>query len=324
MDLGFGLFLLIAFLAVVLLLEGLYLLWNDTRSPEVQRFARRLRAVSAGSHGHQALNLLKERGLNDAKWLDRLLLQVPRIGAIDRMLVQSGSSMPLTRLAQLCALFLFVPLLGAVLFRLPMLVMLPVALLSGLQPYLWMLRKRGKRLSKLDEQLPEVLELMSRALRAGHALPSALQMVSTEGVEPIANEFRITHEEINYGVAAHDALLNMAARVPTTDMRYFVVAVLLQRDTGGNLSELLDNLSKLMRDRFKLLGRIRVLSAEGKLSGYILFGLPFVTAGMINLVNPDFMKVLWTDPIGPKLLTGAFVMMTLGGLWMRKIVRIRV
>lgn len=324
MDLGFGLFLLIAFLAVVLLLEGLYLLWNDTRSPEVQRFARRLRAVSAGSHGHQALNLLKERGLNDAKWLDRLLLQVPRIGAIDRMLVQSGSNMPLTRLAQLCALFLFVPLLLAVLFRLPMLVMLPVALLSGLQPYLWMLRKRGKRLSKLDEQLPEVLELMSRALRAGHALPSALQMVSTEGVEPIANEFRITHEEINYGVAAHDALLNMAARVPTTDMRYFVVAVLLQRDTGGNLSELLDNLSKLMRDRFKLLGRIRVLSAEGKLSGYILFGLPFVTAGMINLVNPDFMKVLWTDPIGLKLVGGAFVMMTVGGFWMRKIVRIRV
>jgi tight adherence protein B len=140
----------------------------------------------------------------------------------------------------------------------------------------------------------------------------------------MASEFQITFEEINYGVSVHDAMMNLATRVPSMDLRYFIISVLLQRETGGNLSELLDNLSHLIRERFKLIGRIRVLSAEGKLSAYILLGLPFATAAMVYLVNPEFMSLLWTDPAGLKMSAGAILMMMFGSFVMWRIVKIRV
>jgi tight adherence protein B len=142
--------------------------------------------------------------------------------------------------------------------------------------------------------------------------------------EPIAGELRITHEEVNFGISLPQALLNLAARVPSTDLRYFVIAVLIQRETGGNLTELLDNLSRLIRQRFKLLEKVRVLAAEGKLSAWIVGLLPFVVAGIINLNNPKFMQVLWTDPLGIKMVWAALIMMLLGILWMRKMIRIHV
>jgi len=165
---------------------------------------------------------------------------------------------------------------------------------------------------------------MSRALKAGHALPSGLQMVGDEAQDPIAGEFRIVHDEINYGVAVPTALLNLAHRVPSTDMRYFVIAVLIQREAGGNLTEVLGKISALIRERLRLLGRVRALSAEGRMSGWVLGLLPFAVGGIINLINPKFMSVLWTDPMGLKLIYAALGMMTLGALWMRKIIKIRV
>ena len=149
-------------------------------------------------------------------------------------------------------------------------------------------------------------------------------MVGSESSEPIASEFRITFDEVNYGVALDDALLNLATRVPSIDLRYFVIAVLLQRDTGGNLAELLANLSSLIRARFKLFGTIRVLSAEGRLSAWVLSLLPFVAAGLMSLVNPKFMSILWTDPAGLTLVWVAAGMAVFGIFWMWRIVKIRV
>jgi tight adherence protein B len=174
------------------------------------------------------------------------------------------------------------------------------------------------------EQLPDALDLISRALKAGHAFPSGLQMVGEEAQDPIAGEFRIVHDEINFGVAVPTALANLANRVPSLDMRQFVIAVLIQRETGGNLTELLANISTLIRERLKLLMKVRVLSAEGRLSAWILCLLPFFLAGVINLINPRFMSVLWTDPMGLKMIYASLVMMAVGALWMRKIIRIRV
>jgi hypothetical protein len=153
--------------------------------------------------------------------------------------------------------------------------------------------------------LPDAIDLMGRALRAGHAFPTALKMVGDEMAEPVGAEFRTLFDETNYGVSMQNALLNLVARVPSTDLQYFVVAVLIQRETGGNLAELLDNISAIVRDRLKLMGQIRTLSAEGRLSAWILGLLPFATAALINLVNPGFMKVLWEDPIGPNRGWGA-------------------
>jgi tight adherence protein B len=185
-------------------------------------------------------------------------------------------------------------------------------------------RKRKLRLRKIDEQLPDALDLISRALKAGHALPSALKMVAEEAQHPIASEFRLAHDEVNYGVAMPAALANLAVRVPSTDVRYFIVALLIQRETGGNLTELLHNISSLVRARLKLFGKIRVLSAEGRMSAWILGLLPFVLAAIINAINPKFMSVLWTDPAGLKMIYAALIMMFFGVLMMRKIINIRV
>jgi len=324
MDLGLSLFILVAFVAVVLLIEGSYLLWSDYKGPEVQRLEQRLRSLSAGQHGTDIGSLLKERHLSETPWLDRALLALPRVTSLDRLLEQAGTAMTVARFLLVTVLTGLATFMVLLVLRTPFFFAVIMAAFAALIPLLLVMRMRSKRMHKFDEQLPDALDLLSRALRAGHAFPSAMQMVATEATDPIGAEFQITFEEINYGVSVSDAMLNLATRVPSIDLRYFVISVLLQRETGGNLSELLDNLSKLIRERFKLLGKIRVLAAEGKLSAYILISLPFATAAMIFLVNPKFMRVLWTDPAGLNLVFGALIMMVVGAFWMWRIVKIRV
>jgi tight adherence protein B len=324
MNLGFGLFVLVLFIAVVFMLEGAYVLWNDHKGPEVRRLERRLRALTAGDHGRESVSLLKAAQGGADTWLTRLLVSAPRVSAVDRWLQQSGYGISVSRFLSISVLAGTGFLLVALLFRLPLLLALLIGAVAFLVPAIVVARARSKRLHKFDAQLPDGLDLISRALRAGHAFPSAMQMVATEATDPIATEFQVTFEEINYGVSVHDAMLNLARRVPSLDLRYFIISVLLQRETGGNLAELLDTLSRLIRERFQLLGRIRVLSAEGKLSAYILIGLPFATAGAVYAVNPDFMSLLWTDPAGIRMSAAAIAMMLFGSLLMWRIVKIRV
>jgi tight adherence protein B len=176
----------------------------------------------------------------------------------------------------------------------------------------------------MERQLPEALDLMTRALRAGHALPTAIKMVGEEMPEPIAREFRQLFDEVNLGMSQNEALLRLADRIPLEDVRYFVIAVMIQRESGGNLAELIDNIASLVRARLKLLGHVRTLSAEGRMSAWVLGLLPFALALVINLVNPGFLQILWTDPLGLKLVGAALVMMVLGTWCMRKIIRIRI
>jgi len=149
-------------------------------------------------------------------------------------------------------------------------------------------------------------------------------MTGDEGPQPIAGEFRTTFDEVNYGVPMQDALTNLATRVPITDLRFFVIAVSIQRETGGNLTELLDKLAAIIRARFKLLGMIRVLASEGKLSAWILSALPFVLMALINFINPKFMSLLWTDPAGLIAVYISLSLMVLGIFWMWRIIQIRV
>ena len=324
MDYLFYLFVLCAFLAVVLLFEGGFMLWNSYKGPEAKKIDQRLRALSAGEHGDASLLLLKERNLSEMPAMERLLLFVPRVHQLDRLLIQSGSSWTVARFFGISALIGFAGFAAAALLHLPGWLPLALGALGALLPLFYILRRRNQRLHKLDEQLPEALDLISRAMRAGHAFPSALQMVAEESQDPTGSEFRITFEEINYGIAVKDALLNLATRVPSSDLRYFVIAVLIQRETGGNLAELLGNISALIRARFKLLGAVRVLSAEGRLSAWILTLLPICTALFINLVNPGFMEILWTDATGWKMLQTTLALMAFGIFWMWRIVKIHV
>jgi tight adherence protein B len=191
-------------------------------------------------------------------------------------------------------------------------------------PFAYLAKCRAKRLRKLEQQLPEALDLIGRGLRAGHALSSTLKMAGDELPEPISGEFRAVHDEINFGISIQQALTNLATRVPSTDVRYFVVAVLIQRESGGNLTEILHNLSHLVRSRLKLLLRIRVLSSEGRLSAWILVVMPFALGGFMTWANYEFMSRLWTDPLGIMLTKIMLTLMVIGILVMRKIVRIRV
>lgn len=325
MDLGFLLFALAMFVTVVLLLEGGYVLWDSTRGPEVQRLQRRLRMLRAGEGGSEEVSLMKRRVLSELPRVDRWLQSVPRVAALDRWLQQSGTSISVGRLASLTLLSGIAAFLVAVVLRVPVsLALVAVGVPAGCVPALFVSWRRTRRLRRFDEQLPDALELMARALRAGHAFPVAMQMVATDAAEPVAGEFQIAFEEVNFGVPMQDAMTNLAARVPSMDLRCFVVSVLLQRETGGNLAELLDNLAILVRERFKLFGRVRVLSAEGRLSAYILIVLPFLTAAGIHAVNPAFMALLWSDPVGFRLVIGALAMMIVGAYAMWRIVKIRV
>ncbi len=191
-------------------------------------------------------------------------------------------------------------------------------------PWFWLGRKRTQRMRLFERQIPEALDLVGRALRAGHAFPTGVKMVGDEMPEPISREFRVLYDETNFGMPQNEALMRLADRVPIDDLRYFVIAVMIQRESGGNLAELLDNIAGIVRARLKLMGEVRTLSAEGKMSAWILGLLPFCVGALINIVNPTFMDVLWTDPIGLRMVGGALVLMALGVWWMRKIIQIRV
>ncbi|WP_296225373.1 type II secretion system F family protein [Ralstonia sp. UBA689] len=318
-------FMILLFAAVVLCIEGLYQWWNNYHGPAAKRVDARIRALSAGGHVDQErLTILKKRLLSDSPRFQRWLMSLPRVTVIDRWLEQSGSSWSVGQLLGICCLFGFGVLAAGAWLPVPIAIVGAVALLAGMLPVLYIVRLRHKRIKHLEAQLPDAVDMIARALRAGHSFASALGMVGQEIKPPMGPEFRITFEEINYGVAVDEALTNLAMRVPVNDLRYFVIAVLIQRESGGNLAEILDTIGMLVRERLKLYDKIRVLSAEGRLSAWILGLLPFCTAGLILVVNPDFMKVLWHDPIGLKMIGAALLNMVLGVLWMRKIIRIRV
>ncbi len=324
MNLGFSLFVIFGFIAVVLLLEGAYVFWSDNKSPEVRRVEQRLRAIAAGGHAQAEAQLLKERVMSHTPAVQRALLHLPRVHQLDRLLVQAGAGQTVAHLLAICLFFGLGGLLMGLLLKWhwSWALMLGAGLL--VLPLIQLVWKRNRRLRLLEAQLPDALDLISRALRAGHAFTSALAMVGNEAQEPIAGEFRITSDEIGFGIATDTALNNLATRVPNPDLRYFVMAVIIQRETGGNLAELLGNLSLLIRERFKLLGKVRALSAEGKLSAWILTALPFCVAGVIQVMNPKYLSVLFTDPFGIKLVIGALVMMALGIFAMWRIIDIRV
>lgn len=323
MDMIYLLFIVLGFLAVVLFLEGAYLAWNSYRGPEAQRIERRLRAMSAGG-GVTATSLLKKRMLSEVPSVDRALLMIPRVHLLDRLLEQSGTTFTVATFLGVSLLAGLVALVFGLVLDLSLVVTLVLFGVAAALPTIHVLGKRQERMNKIEEQLPDGLDLICRGLRAGHSFPSALQMLGNEGAEPLATEFRTTFDEINFGISVQDALTNLAIRVPSTDVRYFVIAVLIQRETGGNLTELLGNISKLVRDRLRIRGTIRVLSAEGRISAWILTLLPFALTLILNVVNRNFLAVLWTDPVGIQMVIGALLVMLVGIFWMWRIVKIRV
>lgn len=314
----------LVFVAVMLLLEGLFMTWNTYKGPSAKKIQKRLQALSAVAETERSL-VIRQNLMSELPVLERLLYSLPRAHALDRMLVQADLRWSVSRLLLTCgALGAGTYMLVGSMLRQPASFSLPLTAGMMAIPMLYVMRRRAKRLAKLEVQLPDALDLLTRALRAGHAFSSGMQMISDEMADPIASEFRAVSDEVNFGVSLQQALSNLTERVPVTDLRYFVVSVLIQRESGGNLTEVLGNLSRLIRERLKLMARVKVLSAEGRMSAYILGLMPFALAGLMAWMNPAFMEPLWTDPIGIGILRVLFVTMALGFLLLRKIARIRV
>ena len=200
-----------------------------------------------------------------------------------------------------------------------------IAILVGAWlPTAFLMHKRSSRLKKFEEQFPEALDLLSRAIRAGHALQTALGMAAEELPDPVGPEFKKTFDQQNFGLPLRDALNEMAARIGLLDVRFFVTAVLIQRDTGGNLSEILENLAHVVRERFKIRRQVRVHTAHGRFTGYVLLALPAVLAIALSVINPGHMQMLFRERVGQLMLTGAIVMQTIGFVWIRQVIKIEV
>jgi tight adherence protein B len=320
----FALFVVLLFAAVALLVWGAWTGWAAHRDPEAERVARRLRAIIGGEARQSEVTIVKERRLSEHPDLDALLRALPGTRRLDRMLVQAGARYLAGRLLAFCAGGGVAALLLTAWLALPAVAVAAAAAAGAAAPLLYLARARDQRLARFEVQLPEALDMMSRAMRAGHAFPTALKLVGDEVAAPLGEEFKAAFDEVNFGVGMADALNGLAQRVPSMDLQYFVVAVLIQRETGGNLTELLSSISAIIRDRHRLRGQVRVLSAEGRMSAWILCLLPFGAAAMMFVINPGSMAVLATDPGGRKMVGAAAAMMLVGVLAIRKIIRIRI
>jgi len=311
--------------SLLLLFAAGWQIWQSYKGPGALKIEKRLQALSAASDDSVQSQLLKERLLSQVPRLEQLLLRFPRVHRLDAFILQSGLHWTVSKLLQSSALVGLIA--GVVLGRwlqLSTLLAVAAGVVVGLLPWLYVSYRRRRRLARFETQLPEALDLMLRALRSGHSFPSAVQMVGQEMANPVAAEFSTVHDEVNFGVAMEQALTNLTERVPLTDLRYFVVAVLIQRDSGGNLTEVLGNLSRLIRERLKLRSKVKVMSADGRLSAWILTLMPFALAALMNAFNPGFMAPLWTDPIGVVMLQYLLTMMVVGVVVMQKIIRIRI
>ncbi len=313
-------------LGSVLLAYGVYHVTVDLRTTQRKRVVSRLRG--GGAHGRRDERLdfetFRKQTVEATGALARAFTRLRFTARLQRTLEQANlpwsAAQTLVNLTAIASVVLALLLVLKV--SLPVALALPVAVF--LLPILYLNWRRNRRLTKLTNQLPDVFELLSQALRAGNSLASAMQLVARELPDPAGTEFgRVFHEQ-NLGLKLEDALRNMAERVDALDVRFFVTAVLIQRQVGGDLAEVLDKISSVIRERIQLFGTVRALTAEGRLSGYVLLGLPVLVFFVLMWVNPDYTGLLITDPTGKTVLGVAVVMQLLGWALIKKIVNIKV
>ena len=249
---------------------------------------------------------------------------VERFGNIDRLFAQADTSLTLVRLLAICGVMAVIGVAIGVAVGIHPALLPIVGLLLGMLPVFWLLMRRKRRLKAFAAQLPDALEMLSRCLRAGQSLGFGFNMVASEMPQPISKEFGRVFEEQNLGISLDESLQGITTRIPNLDLKFFATAVILQRQTGGDLAEILDKIGELIRDRFRIWGQVQALTGEGRLSGVVLLALPFVLFVAVYQLNPEYIKVLFTDPMGTKMLAVAVVMQIIGALVIQKIVNIKV
>jgi tight adherence protein B len=272
----------------------------------------------------EELALVRDEQLSDIPALDSLLRRSGRVAEIQKMLAQGGLGIKAGNFLGVCIVAGIVSTIAAYVVSKRVEVAWVALLVGFVLPYSYASFKRQKRFNKFDELFPEAIDTLARAVRAGHAFTTALEMITNEISEPVAGEFRQLYEEQKFGMPVRDALLNLTERMPSVDVKFFVTAVMLQRETGGNLAEILDNLSYVIRERFKIQRQVRVYTAQGRLTMALLMGMPPIIVVVMMALNPSFIRPLFSDPIGHTLLVGGITLQTVGYFVIRKIIRIQV
>ncbi len=306
----------------------------DQRSSQARLLRERLSAVdkTAEPETTSELALLRDEMLSRIPALDSLLRRSASVSNLQTMLTQADLGIRAGNILILCAVSTVA--VGVIAFWVTTTMSVPAqesmiftgvgAAVGAFLPYAYASYCRSKRFQKFEELFPEAIDTLARAVRAGHAFTTAIELIANEISEPIASEFRKLFEEQKFGLPVRDALINLTERVPLVDVKFFVTAVMLQRETGGNLAEILDNLSYVIRERFKILRQVRVYTAQGRLTMMLLMGLPPVIIVTLELVSPEFIRPLFTDPIGHTFLVVGIALQTIGYFIIRKVIQIQV
>jgi tight adherence protein B len=320
--------LLIALLVFVVVALAAFAIGSlfDQRRAQARLIKDRLATVqkAAEREPDAELALLRDEQLSKIPAFDTLLRRSARVSAIQDALLQAGMKYRAGNFLVLCLICGGVAGFGTLIWSRNPAIAWAGLIIGGFVPFAFVSYRRQKRFEKIEELFPEAIDTLARAVRAGHAFTTALEMISNEISEPLATEFRKLFEEQKFGMPVRDALMNLTERVPLVDVKFFVTAVMLQRETGGNLAEILDNLSYVIRERFKIQRQVRVHTAQGRLTMALLMAMPPVVVAILAIFSPDFVRPLFFDPIGHTLLVGSIALQTIGYFVIRKIIKIQV
>jgi len=316
--------LIVVFLVSILTIELLLYAFRRMQNPNPKKLRKRVRAISVGDHTSEAPDILRKRAFSSVPALNKILSRMRGANTLGRLVQQANVQYPpsiFVLLSLVLALAGYYVCFSTT--RNPAVSLMVAPLVGGLPFYYLVVRKRN-RMQKFLRQLPEALDLIARGLRAGHAFTTGLKLASESFDDPLGPEFDETLDEINFGVSVPDALKNLAQRVDCPDLRFFIVSVIIQRETGGNLAEIIESIARIIRERFKFDDKLRVLSAEARFSAKVLVTFPFGILIALRFINPEYVNLLFEDPMGRMMLGVAATMMFVGIFVMARMVKIRV
>ncbi len=324
MSSGQIIFMLLIFATVFLLVQGLVVPVFGDSAQTAKRLKKRLAKISSHSDEDSYSSLLRKRYLTQLKPPERFLEELPAMESLAAMIEQAGYSILAYRLVLLSmSLGVVAGYLSWAALRMPWITVI-VTVLAVTLPVLNIRRARTQRLAKFEEQLPDAIDVIKRALKAGHPFNGTLKLVADDMDDPVAHEFELTFNEISYGNDVRRALLGLLSRVPSVTVMALVTSILVQKETGGNLAEVLEQISKVIRGRFRFQRKVRTLTAEGRMSAWVLATVPLILFATIWVTTPDYLPILLEDPRGHKLIIYGAISGVIGIAWIRRIIRIEV
>jgi tight adherence protein B len=312
------------FLSIALFIHGVSAVYALLLNPEARRVKRRLRTWSTRQSDLKSFTLRRTQILSELPWLNKLLAGMLWVSPLRRLMEKADVRTPVGVYLAVSALLGTTAFSIATMGRVHIVARLAIGFMVASIPFFYLHWRRNQRIAQFERQFPQALDLMARAMRAGHGFLVGMKMVSEEFPDPIGREFDKVVEEVNFGMDLPEAFKNLSDRINSQDLKFFVTSIIVQRETGGNLAEILDSLSRLIRNRFELQARVRSLSAQGRMSALVLEALPFVTAVAIYFQAPDYLTLLTTDPLGRMMVMVGALLLVLGILIIRKMVAFRV